>query len=363
MKKFSIGLLLVILFASSCKEDDVLSKKVDFDRTALLKQYAEQIIPLQYDRLKSKVDALNDAWIAFKNNPTEDALIVLQSNFLESYKSWQYCSVYEIGPAEQILMRANINTFPTDTFKIGTNIRNANYNLSVATNLDAKGLPALDYLFFFDVNNDAVISFLSQNATSAYIDAVLNDIKTNVDFVQSTWDSENYRNQFISKNGVDIGSSLGQLVNQFNFDLEIIKTAKLGIPLGKKTMGVPLPNMVEAYYSGYSKELMLLNLNNLINVFAGNVDGQTSGIGLDDYLKAISAKSNGVDLDVKILEQMQSAYSASEAIPNKLSESILSQMAKVELAYTEVQRCIIYTKTEMPSALGIMITYQDNDGD
>ncbi len=364
MNRFLIGItLFVILFASSCKEDDVLSKKVNFDRTALLEHYANDIIPIQYQALKLNINAMNEAWVAFKTEPSAANLNELKLHFIESYKAWQNCSVYEIGPAEQILLRANMNTFPTDTFKIGTNIRTANYNLSSAANLDAKGLPALDYLFFFDKNTDIIINYLSKNSTSVYVDAVINDIKTNVDFVNTTWASESYRNQFISKNGVDVGSSLGQLVNQFNFDLELIKTAKLGIPLGKKTMGEALPQMVEAYYSGYSKEMILLNLKNLMNVYSGNIDNQTSGMGLDDYLKAISAKTNGVDLDVKILEQMQSAYTANEALPAVLSEAIINQNSIVDAAYTEVQRCIIYTKTEMPSALGIMITYQDNDGD
>lgn len=364
MNKISTAIaLLVILFASSCKEDDVLSKKVDFDRTALLEHYANNIIPQQYDSLQLHVNAMNNAWIVFKGNPSEANLGIVKVEFIASYKAWQNCSVYEIGPAEQILFRANMNTFPTDTFKIGTNIRNANYNLSAASNLDAKGLPALDYLFFFDANSNTVINFLSRAATIAYVDAIINDIKSNVAFVHSTWTSETYRNQFVSKNGVDVGSSLGQLVNQFNFDLELIKTAKLGIPLGKKTMGEPLPKMVEAYYSGLSKQLILLNLKNLMNVYSGTNDNQQNGLGLDDYLKAISAKTNGVDLDVKIMEQMQSAYAANNALPEILSEAIVNQNTIVESAYTEVQRCIIYTKTEMPSVLGIMITYQDNDGD
>jgi hypothetical protein len=34
-----------------------------------------------------------------------------------------------------------------------------------------------------------------------------------------------------------------------------------------------------------------------------------------------------------------------------------------ETAYNEVRNMVVYLKTDMPSALGILITYQDNDGD
>lgn len=362
MKKLIyINLFSLILFTASCKEDDALSKKVDFDRKALLENYANNIIPQHYKSLYDNVILLDSAWSNFKSNPSQNELTQVRFYFEESYKAWQYCSVYEFGPAEQILLRANTNTFPTDTFKIGTNIRNANYNLNLASNLDAKGLPALDYLFY--KKNVDVITFLSSSENQQYVNAVINDIKSNISFVYSAWSTGSYKQEFVSKDGVDVGSSLGQLVNQFNFDLEIIKTAKLGIPLGKKTMGTVLPQMVEGYYSGISKELILLNINSLINVFQGNAKNQTDGLGLDEYLKAVSAKNNGVDLDVKITSQLQTAYNANLAMPAILSEAILNQNSTVEAAYTEVQRCIIYTKTDMPSALGIMITYQDNDGD
>ncbi len=362
MKK-NIGFLLItiILFASSCKEDNMLSKKVDFDRKSLLQHYADHIIPRHYKLLNDNVLAMDTLWKKFKAQPNNANLSTLRYYFVESYKAWQYSSIFELGPAEQVLLRANVNTYPTDTFKISTNIRNANYNLGAASNLDAKGLPALDFLFF---KNDAeAISYLSKIENQLYIDAVINDLLTNVNFVNTTWASQSYRDDFSAKDGVDIGSSLGQLVNQLNFDLELIKTAKLGIPLGKKTMGTPLPHMVEGYYSGISKELLLLNLNSIKNIFAGNVNDQILGTGLDEYLRAVSAKNNGVDLDLKIVEQLTNAKNAIDALPSNLSEAIKNQPSLVETAYTEVQRCIIYTKTDMPSALGIMITYQDNDGD
>ena len=359
--KIKYILFLSILFISACKEDSMLTKKVDFDRRALLQHYADHIIPRHYKNLNLSILGLDTAWKAFKNNPNSTNLSAVRYYFAESYKAWQYCSLFEFGPAEQILLRANVNTFPCDTFKIGNNIRTANYNMSTASNIDAKGLPALDYLFFDPSNN--VLASLSQEKTQRYVDEVIRDLRYNINFVYVLWTDGSYGASFVSKDGVDIGSSLGQLVNQLNFDLEVLKNAKLGIPLGKKTMGNPLPQMVEGYYSGLSKELLLLNINAIKNIFAGNVNDQITGTGLDEYLRALGAKNNGVDLDLKIIEQLQLAAEKVNAIPTNLSEAIINNTTAVDAAYTEVQRTIIFTKTDMPSALGIMITYQDNDGD
>lgn len=364
MKKnlFYLSLVSAIIF-TSCKDDSSLTKNVNFDREGLLSHYAEHIIPRHYKNLNNSVNELDSVWKKYKSDKSESSLIVLQNTMNNTYKAWQYCSVFEIGPAEQLLLRANLNTFPTDTFQIASNISNQNYDLNTASNLDAKGLPALDYLIFKYKDINSQNSFLSNINNQKYIDDIITDIKERVGFVYNAWIVNGYSAQFISKNGVDVGSSLGMLVNQLNFDYEIIKNPKVGIPLGKKTMGAILPEMTEAYYSGISKELVLLNIESIQNNFNGNVTANISGVGLDDYLDAVNAEHNGVKLSIKINEQLNIAKQKVAALPENLSDAIKTNSTAVEEAYNEIQKVIIYMKTDMPSALGIMITYQDNDGD
>ncbi len=357
-----LALTMSIIF-TSCKDDSSLTKSVNFDRTGLLSHYADHIIPRHYKSLNNSVLELDSLWSKFKLSPTEINLTILQNSMNNTYRAWQFCSVFEIGPAEQILLRANINTFPTDTFQISSNIRSKNYDLNTASNLDAKGLPALDYLFNKYNNITDQINYLSDTNNQKYVNDVLLDIRDKVEFVYNAWTTGNYSSQFVSKNGVDVGSSLGMLVNQLNFDYEIIKNPKVGIPLGKKTMGAILPEMTEAYYSGISKELILLNIESIQNNFNGNVTSTITGVGLDDYLDAVNAQHNGVNLSIKINEQLNIAKQKVSALQANLADAISTNPIAVEEAYNEIQKAIIYMKTDMPSALGIMITYQDNDGD
>lgn len=353
---------MAIIF-TSCKDDSSLTKNVNFDREGLLSHYADHIIPRHYKNLNNSIIELDSLWKNYKSNPSAPALQVLQNSMINTYKAWQYCSVFEIGPAEQLLLRANLNTFPTDTFQISSNIENQNYNLNTASNLDAKGLPALDYLLFKYDDQNAQNVFLSNLNNQKYIDDLIADIKEKVSFVYNAWTDNGYAAQFVSKNGVDVGSSLGMLVNQLNFDYEIIKNPKVGIPLGKKTMGAILPEMTEAYYSGISKELILLNIESVQNNFNGNVTSNITGVGLDDYLDAVNAQHNGENLSVRINEQLNIAKQKVSILPANLADAIRTNPTAVEEAYNEIQKAIIYMKTDMPSALGIMITYQDNDGD
>jgi predicted lipoprotein len=148
------------------------------------------------------------------------------------------------------------------------------------------------------------------------------------------------------------------LVNQLNFDFELLKNAKIGIPLGKKTLGVTQVDKIESPFAKQSIALAVENLNSIENAFKG-----ASGSGLDDYLDALGAKYNQNDLSDEILSGFAESRTALEAIDNDLATAIDSETSKVETAHTALQNLVVLLKVDMPSQLGVQITYQDNDGD
>ena len=52
-----------------------------------------------------------------------------------------------------------------------------------------------------------------------------------------------------------------------------------------------------------------------------------------------------------------------EAVPDPLSDHITNGPTQAEAAYEEILELLVLTKSDLPSALGVLITYQDNDGD
>src|SRR5690606_9382927 len=87
----------------------------------------------------------------------------------------------------------------------------------------------------------------------AYLLSNVEYINTMAEQLEEGWDT--YRSTFVNSTGSGEGSTLEQLVNQFNRDLENLKNYKLKIPLGKFNGGVVLPSQVEAYYSGITAKL------------------------------------------------------------------------------------------------------------
>ena len=68
-------------------------------------------------------------------------------------------------------------------------------------------------------------------------------------------------------------------------------------------------------------------------------------------------------LSAQIINKIDEIKAATELLENPLAEAIIEEVEQVELIYGLLTDLIILTKSDMPSALGVFISYQDNDGD
>lgn len=357
-------LMGMVLLAASCKDK---TDPTEYDRTALTANLGERVIVPAYDQLQDKVDLLRNGSADFRLAKDQVSLDSLQSRFEKAWLAWKACSAFEFGPAATASLRSVLNTFPCDTLQIHNNFTSGAYDLNQAVNLDARGFQALDFLLHGLGSGDAAILNRYQSPSDSsklaeYLEAVVSDIQAQVSNVRQAWNS-GYLATFKASLGTDVGSSTSMLVNELNRDLEIIKTASIGIPLGKQTFDSPLPEKVEALYSEISIELAIAELQGLELLFEGQKDGSAEGYGLREALNAVEALYNGENLGDAIHNQFQTAKAAVAAIPGSLSVAVVTNRVPVEAAYNEIQKLVILLKTDMASALSILITYTDADGD
>jgi predicted lipoprotein len=361
--RFLFILFSVLLFqACNNKEGETRS---DFDRREMLENIGSNIILSNYQQLQLKTEALQTKANHFADHHTDATqLAAIRAAFKEAYLAWQAASPFEFGPAADLVLGASMNTFPVDTTKVNNNIRSGSYNMAAASNLTAKGFPAIDYLLY-STDSSAVLASFTTNPDAAnrkaYLKAVIAEIASNSTTVNNAWKS-GYLTTFVDNAGTDMGSSLGMLVNQLNQNYEMLKNYKIGVPLGVRTLGVAMPEKVEAYYSGISLALANANLHAIENLYLGR-SGSVDGSGLDDYLVKLDARHNSGSLNDAIRNQLNEARLALQAVPDPLSNTIAADPAVVQKAYTELQKQVVLFKSDMPSAMGVLITYQDNDGD
>ncbi|MFZ9848720.1 MAG: imelysin family protein [Flavobacteriales bacterium] len=357
-----LGIFIVTLLScSSCKPKDK-EKEKEFDLTGMLTNVGENIIVPSYQNFKSTVDILSVAADTFANNPTTPHLLSLRVAFKNAYINWQKCDVFEFGPAMDNALRANFNVYPTDTAKITTNVSSGSFNIDVLTNSDAKGFPAIDFLLYGDNQIDAHILATFTTHTNAanrkqYLLALISGIKTKTDATVSAWGS--YITTFKTSLGYSVGSSAGLLVNAMNSYYErYLRDGKVGIPVGIRSLGIALPRQTEAFYGKFSTELLNASLQSFQNLYLGKY-GSTNGLGLDDHLVAC----DGAAIDENLRNYLADAVVACNSLSDPLSQQIINNQTSVEAVYSKLQKVIIPLKVDMPSKLGILISYQDNDGD
>ncbi len=365
------ALLIIIGYGAGCKKkkkDEV--KNADFDRASMLTNIGNNIIVPSYQTFLVEVNKMDSAVTAFNASPDATKLTALQGIFKDTYTSWQLCTAFGFGPADQNSLTVNFNTYPTDSSQINSNISSGSYNLATISNLRAKGFPGLDFLLFGSAaNNSSILAKYTTDGNAAnrkqYLAALSADIKTSTTTVTNSWLSSNgnYINTFIGSTGTDAGSSSSQLVNAVAFAVDNMKTYEVGVPVGNQTNGAALPGKVEAYYSGISLQLLLTELTAIENVYLGKNAQGVDGIGLDDYLVQINAQYNGGSLNDAIKNQFELAKAKVQLIPGPLSSTVTNNPAAVSAAYTELQKLLVLLKTDMASNMGILITYGDTDGD
>ena len=353
------GATFVIHSCGSDDEDPGGQPTPEFDREAMLTNYADNLILPAYDALKTSSDALSSAVDQFATDPTEANLGSVQSELKSARKAWQLANFYQFGPAETNTLRAAMNTYPTDVDKINNNIESGNYTLGSIDNIAAGGFPALDYLLhglgespddFVEAyttapNAQARLTYLTDNATF---------VKTLVDNVVNAWEAStgDYRSTFLdpSNAGTGVGSSIGLLANAMVLHYErFMRDGKIGIPAGVRSAGVPRPTATEAFYAEYSAELAEDNIREFKNIFTG-----AGGSGLDDYL--IFMESTALSND--IVSGIDQTISGASSLTDPLSKNIEDDNDQVITVFTSLQDVLVLIKVDMTSILGITITFQ-----
>ena len=373
-KKIIVLLSFVSILAISCSSSDNGTDPgpdpVSFERKAMLENWADNIIIPSYADFILKLEGLETAKTTFASDVSTENLVSLRTAWVTAYKSWQTVSMFEIGPAETAGLRLNVNTYPTSITKVTSNITSGGYNLSLSSNRDTKGFPALDYLLNGLAATDTEIVAMYTNVDLGakrltYLNDVVLDIKTLSNTVNAGWGT--YRGTFVSNDGASATASVDKFVNDYIFYFEkFLRAGKMGIP-GGVFGNDPTTEKLEALYynQDLSKELFLVAINSFQDFFNGKHFGKsTSGESLNTYLIALKAVQGGANLNVLINDQLSKSKTAVAALgtfndeiaDNPIPTNFLS-------AYDQVQLVVPLLKVDMASAMSISIDFVDADGD
>lgn len=350
-----LALTAMVFYACSKSSDggDNKPNVVDTFKTEMLTNYADNIIIPAYTDLQSKLGALDISLNTFLTTPSTATQADVKITFRNAWLSYENVSVAYFGPGAALLLNNYVNTFPAVPSKIEAGIQSGSYNFSQPTASDSiQGFPTLDYLLF---STGAVQKFADANAASRkkYAQDVMARMKLLTANTLTQWTGA-YRTTFVTSLQTNVGSSIGNMINQFAFEMDAMKGPRIGWPFGKLSNGIVFADKCEGYYSALTGELAVANLTSLKNYYKGG-----EGKGIDDYL--ILLKKEQLNSDV--LAQFDIAIAALNAIPAPVSAAFSGNAVLVEAAYKQVQKLLTLLKTDVASATAVQITYMDNDGD
>jgi hypothetical protein len=367
--KAILALTMIFLLALSCDPDDDGPQMDNFDRTAMLANWADNIIVPAYQAYASSLSNLKTSSASFTNAPDQVTLTDLRGQWLAAYRAWQSVSMFEIGKAEVVTLRNFTNIFPTDAAEIDDSILSGSYNLALPSTNDEQGFPALDYLINGLAATDAEILAKYTDATNGqahktYLTDVINRMQSMTAEVLNDWTS-NYRDEFVNNAGLTATSSVNKLINDYIFYFErSLRAGKIGIPAGVFS-GAPLNTTVEAFYKEDVSKLLLIDA---LNAFQGFFNGEhfgttTTGASLKSYLDFLNTIKEGDDLSTLINNQLNLARTAINGLNDNFIEQIANDNTGFLTAYDELQKNVVLLKVDLLQALDVRVDFVDSDGD
>ena len=350
-------------YNSNANIDDGSCMYADFDREEMLKNLSRNYIIPAIEAYNISVDSLVEA----KNN----FISLVDNNSLNNLRnSWKnsllvYQDVSFIGPSVYLTENeiGNTNVFPVDSSSIFNNINNS----VTPSIMDQKGFQAIDLLINYSDNNSVIINYFNTNSFAKdYLSLVVDEIFDISSNIKTRWytDTTNFIN---NNSNTSVGSSISIVANAFCKQYEYyVRRGKVGLPLGvfNGFSQQEMPHLVECYYYGQSLPFLSRSVSSLKKYINGeSYSFANNGSGFDDYIDFVGAQYGVINLSTAINNKFIEIDNKISLLNDPLSDELLINRIAVQNLYDELEELKILLKVDLTSALGIQITYLDNDGD
>ena len=356
------GVILFSLISAlglvSCEDNE---DPVDpgFDRSAMLERVANNLIIPNFESLQASVTNLSNAASTFTQTTNEENLAAMRTAWVQAAKDHQHCSAFGFGPGELLLgpYTSVLGVFPISEEKVERNILATDFDLANSFDRDVRGFYAVEYLIYRNGVSDTEIIASFDQERKDYLLLIVKELKDTFDNIVSEWNST-YLTQFINSDGTSAGSSISLYYNEFVKDYENIKNFKVELPAGLSAGQESADgSLVEAFYSGISRELIQEHFENSKNIWMGRSRSGRQITGFQAYLESVEGGTALVATTKEAISRIDNAITALPQGP--LSDNVSAN--ELEVLRDELQANTANFKSSMSSLLGI--TFNSGDGD
>lgn len=355
------------LFFIGCEKKGVSESEhqIQYYRKAQLKNIYENQIAKLTQSFTDETNLLIEATNSFKNKTDLTNLVTIQNQWKSVQLVWKQLELYDLGTISDNFITSEINRWPTDQKKINTNIASTdiiNESYINTKGSSSKGISAIENLIYSITDDNAtLLNTFTEDSLSVrriqYLIALSENLHQNSLKLKTLWDSDQV--SFINSLENGISGSQNQVINAMVTLIEEIIITKLGKPLGDTNGGIIEAKRLEAYKSGFSKEIIQQHLTALQKCYTGDFTKTPFQIGFDDFLILIGREK----LATHIMNQFIVCQEKATAIKGSLKNEITSNPKNVTELKNAFRDLLVLLKVDMANVLGSTITFNDNDGD
>lgn len=335
-------------------------------RRALLERWSTELIVPLYADFEQRSDAVAGAVEALCAAPSEASLGAARTAWDAAREPFKRAEVFAFGPYSRPEFRIGpkIDSWPARPADVEEWIA-GDGPVDPATLAELgvwhKGLPVVEY-FLFSPEASAPAQ-LEDARRCEYLRSTAAELVNRAREIHQAWSPAggDFAAQLSGAGRTStawrtLRDAFSEIINRMGFTLENVRRDKLGRPLGELTGGTPLPNETESRFSGRAVRDILDNLAGIEVLFFGDPARDLPGV--SSY-----AIERGRNFDAQFRAAIDAARAALEAIDAPLGEAVTTQAERVRAASARLGELQSLIQTELISALGLSLNFNDNDGD
>lgn len=354
--KYTLIILISTLLILSCTKDQNIENNSSNNNDALIESTVNNIILPNVSSFTKECIALNKLTNTYTQETTINNLENLKNKWKTVANSYATIYAFNIGIIKTKYTRQLLYNWPSTVIAIENFIKDKEINETTVSNFGstAKGIAAIEYLLFKDESNQINTEISTNQKRKKYLQLIATELKNNAIKQEDLWKS--YAPQLINndiKTGID--ASLNILFNGLNNVVTFARETKIGKPAGLEKSSHTNTEILQAFYSKTSLDLIEKNLKSVENVLFKN-----GVITIGDKIAFITKDEK---LNNKLKNQFKNIYTVINTINPSLKDAITTDINKVEKLHNELKKLEVLFIVDIRSTLSLIVTGTDGDGD
>jgi predicted lipoprotein len=346
----------------------------DTPRRTAMREVTERVALAGLDELAARTSELAARARSLADAPTAGTLAAAHGAWRAARAPWKQSEAYGFGPAVSERLAAAIDQ-AIDPAKLAAELASTTPITSAyvdSLGADRRGFHAVEALIFRAGDDAGALAALTTDPGAPrrrqLAAALAEGVARAAEALRAAWRPETggYAAGLLEPGTGEprypnVKAVVDAYLNQSVFLAERIADARLGAPLGLTSGGAPRPDLEESAPSDHSGADLGSALRGIQAVYFGALAAPLDQVPISGLGAIVARRSPRLDREVR--DALGRALAAAAGIPRPFGTALTASRAAVELAYSEVKELKRILGTEVLSALGATLKFNDNDGD